>query len=122
MKTLTLKSIYDKTLKFSDHYREGQVEVEARGCDGNMLAGMLFSQEEIAKLRDALAEPVAPTLNTYFLIRQRKDNPLKLKVMFANTTSSKEFTSERAALEHQARMTRDHGNTFNFFVVKKEAK
>lgn len=122
MKTLTLKSIYDKTLKFSDHYREGQVEVEARGCDGNMLAGMLFSQEEIAKLRDALAEPVAQTLNTYFLIRQRKDNPLKLKVMFANTTSSKEFTSERAALEHQARMTRDHGNTFNFFVVKKEAK
>ena len=122
MKEVILKSVYDKTLRFSTHHREGQIEVEARGCDGNMLAGMLFSQEEIAKLRDALVEPVALTLNTYFLIRQRKDNPLKLKVMFANTTSSKEFTSERAVLEHQARMTRDHGNTFNFFVVKKEAK
>lgn len=122
MKSVTLKSVYDKTLKFSDHYKEGQIEVEARGCDGNMLSGMLFSQEEIAKLREALVEPVALTLNTYFLIRQRKDNPLKLKVMFANTTSSKEFTSERAAMEHQARMTRDHGNTFNFFVVKKEVK
>ena len=121
MKEVILKSVYDKTLKFNDHYREGQVEVEARGCDDNMLADMLFSREEIDKLREALVEPKL-SLDTYFLIRQRKDNPLKLKVMFANTSSSKEFTSERAALEHQSRMTRDHGMRFNFFVVKKEAK
>lgn len=121
MKEVILKSVYDKTLKFRAR-GSSEVEVEALNSNGNMLAGMLFSLEEINKLRDALVEPKAPTLDTYFLIRQRKDNPLKLKVMFANTTSSKEFTSERAAIEHQARMTRDHGHTFNFFVVKKEAK
>lgn len=120
MKEVTLKSVYGKTLQFRK-WGGDQVEVQACNSNGNMLAGMLISLEEIDKLRQALVEPKAPTLDTYFLIRQHKDT-LKLKVMFANTTSSKEFTSKRAALEHQARMTRDHGNTYNFFVVKKEAK
>lgn len=54
----------------------------------------------------------------FYLIRQRKDNPLKLKVMFANTTSAKLFTSRASADAHQKRMTDQHGIKFNFFVTE----
>lgn len=57
----------------------------------------------------------------FYLIRQRKDNPLKVKVMFANTSSAKLFTSRAKADAHQDRMTRQHGDKYTFFVVK-EAK
>lgn len=60
------------------------------------------------------------TLPEFYLIRQRKDNPLKLKVMYANDSSKKMFTTRRDADAHEARMTRQHGTKFNFFVVKKE--
>lgn len=62
-----------------------------------------------------------PDTGLFYLIRQRKDNPLKLKVVFANTSSAKMFTTRAAANDHKGRMDRQHGDKFKFFVVK-EAK
>lgn len=59
-----------------------------------------------------------PDAGLFYLIRQRKDNPLKLKVMFANTSSAKMFTSRASADQHQEHMTRQHGDKFKFFVTE----
>lgn len=59
-----------------------------------------------------------PTQDTYYLLRQRKDNPLKVKVMFANTSDSKHFLSRDEANAHQESMTRQHGTKYTFTVVK----
>lgn len=69
----------------------------------------------------AADQPVTVTdsdAGLFYLIRQRRDNPLKLKVMFANTASAKMFTSRASANEHKDRMDRQHGTKFKFFVVK----
>jgi hypothetical protein len=79
-----------------------------------------FETKDRKAIVDFLALPEEDT-GVFYLLRQRKDNPLKIKVMFANTSSAKLFTSRAAAVTHQERMTRQHGVKFTFTVVK-EAK
>lgn len=74
--------------------------------------------ENIEEVVAYLTPKAEPTQDTYYLIRQRKDNPLKVKVMFANTSDSKHFLSRSEADAHQERMTRQHGTTYKFFIVK----
>lgn len=75
---------------------------------------------QLQEVAEFFSEPAAE-IGRFFLIRQRKDNPLKFKIMFANHAEVKLFTSRAMADAHQVRMTEQHGHKFNFFVVK-EAK
>lgn len=87
----------------------------------NDQAQVRIRKEQQKELVDFLTQGSAkeePDSGLFYLIRQRRDNPLKLKVMFANTTSAKMFTSRASANEHKGRMDRQHGDKFKFFVVK----
>ena len=89
--------------------------------NGEVQVRFLKSQQEqiVEFLTQGQPEPVVQEdTGVFYLIRQRKDNPLKLKVMFANTSSAKLFTTRAAADAHQKRMTEQHGAKFTFFVVK----
>lgn len=54
----------------------------------------------------------------FYVLRERRDNPLKIKVLFSNNSSSKFFTSRAQADLHQKRMTEQHGIKFKFSVVE----
>lgn len=126
MKEVTIESIFGKTLRFRDYNsagdRVGAIDVVYRDDNGVYKGGMVFDKPQVDALRAALAIPTVPVLKEFYLIRQRKDNPLKLKVMYANTKARKTFFTRADADDHQARMTRDHGTIYNFFVVEKEVK
>lgn len=117
---ITIKSRYGKTMHFA---ADGEhTSVTLRDSDGEFMQNLMFNPAEMKLLTGFLAPaPVAPLVEEYYLIRQRKDDSLRLKVMFANNSTSKLFQSKRLADEHKVRMTSQHGEKYNFFVVKKEA-
>lgn len=79
-----------------------------------------LSDEHQARIADFFAEeaPVQEELGPFYLLRQRKDNPLKIKVMYAGTASARLFTTRAKADEAHKRMTDQHGSKFTFTVVK----
>lgn len=122
MKSVAIKSIYGKTLAFKDYTgtsHSGAVEVTARDDTGAHKMGMVFSKEQIDSLREALKEPVAEK-GVYFLLRQRVGDDLKIKVCYASSASTKEFTSLEEAQAAAKRQNENYGDKWTYFVAKKE--
>lgn len=117
-KELVITDNSNDTAKFiiSDISGKGYVSVNGE-------TQVRFEDEEMYAISKFFAQPQPEQeeVGLFFLLRQRKDNPLKIKVMFANSSSAKFFTTRKEADLHQERMTHQHGVKFNFFVVK-EAK
>lgn len=86
----------------------------------NKEAQVRFEEKDRKAVVEFLALP-EEDVGVFYVLRQRKDNPLKIKVIFAHTSSTKMFTSRAAAVAHQVRMTEQHGIKYKFTVVK-EAK
>lgn len=68
--------------------------------------------------KEPVCAEVDPDVGMFYLLRQRKDNPLKIKVMFAGVPHARFYTSRAKAEEGKRRMTDQHGTKFTFTVVK----
>lgn len=119
MLPVTLTSMYGKTMELRKHGFGENVSITLNDENGQFVQNLLMPKQQIDILREALTQPASGE-GEFYVMRQRKDDPLKLKVIFANSSEKKVFTSERLAVEHQERMTRQHGGKFIFFVVAKE--
>lgn len=131
MKDITIKSIFGKTLRFCDYMgdRPGAIEVVYRDNNGDYKGGMVFDKPQVDALREALAEPVSkPDAGIFFLMRQKKSNPAKVKVCFAPDgmdggvydSKNKEYRSRERADRACANMNRQHGAEWTYFIVEKE--
>lgn len=127
MQNVTIKSIYGKTLAFKPYTLDSArdaMEVTYRDGDGNFKGGMVFRKEQMAELREALALPVVAPVKAdagiFFLLRQKKANPVKVKVCWPGLKITKEFNS-RAKAEDVARRLNEDYPQWNYFVVEKEA-
>lgn len=90
----------------------GVVEVAVDG-DAKYSEGLNFFLREITPL-------VAEKVNKeFFLIRQKKDDPSKVKVCWAETTLTRTFT-DRAKAEACAVRQNANYPKWNYFVVEKE--
>lgn len=125
MKEVTIKSIYGKTLAFRPYNLNGTrdaVEVTYRDDDGNFKGGMIFREEVMAELRSALILPAEkePDTGTFFLLRQKKSKPSKVKVCFAPEHGAGKEYRTRSAAQSAAATLNERYTEWNYFVAKKE--
>lgn len=132
MKQTTITSIYGKTLAFKPYTmtdRNDAVEVTYREEGGAFKGGMVFDKGQIDALRAALAVPVSkPDEGIFFLMRQKKSNPSKVKVCFApdglrggvHDPKNKEYHSRERADRACANQNANYGDKWTYFVVEKE--
>jgi hypothetical protein len=121
-KQITLKSRFGKSLQFeSSNIVTGATSVTLRDSEGAFIQNILFNGSEMNLLAGYLApEPQAPSdKGVFFLLRQSKAKPSKVKVCFAESADSKEFTS-RARAEAAAKRQNANYPEWNYFVVEKE--
>lgn len=93
-------------------HASGVVQVAVDG-DSTHPGGLNFYTKEITPLA---AEKVS---KEFFLIRQKKDDPSKVKVCWAESSSTRVFTSRERA-EIVAKRQNENYPKWNYFVVEKE--
>lgn len=121
MKPITLKSVYGKTIKFeNDGLQSGRIQATVRDAQGEFVRNLLFTTAEIAKLTEALAGTKSDE-GVFFLLRQKKTKDTKIKVCWADSPISKEYTNRSKAEAAAARLNENYPE-WDYFVVEKEAK
>lgn len=104
-----------------DQHREGQGDVHT--C-------VLLEKEVAVQLRNHILElypvevspqvaDVLKDVGIFFLLRQKKSDPSKVKVCWAESTTSRMFTS-RARAEACAKRQNENYPNWKYFVVEKE--
>ena len=62
-------------------------------------------------------------MSEFYVLRQSRKNPLKIKVCFAGSEAERSYTGENAQRRAEylaADLERQHGEQFTYFVAKKE--
>lgn len=115
------------------HDKEGDfVKIKTSNTTGNTYISVnggdevRIRPEQMERFREFFAEPVeteavgVEMTGLFFLLRQKKDDPSKVKVCWAESTTSKLYTS-RVKAEWAAARQNSQYPKWNYFVVEKEA-
>lgn len=87
-------------------------------------------RQEVAEFLQVEKAPAKPDEGVFFLMRQKKSNPAKVKVCFAPDgleggvydSKNKEYHSRERADRACAKQNAKYGDKWNYFVVEKEGK
>lgn len=78
-------------------------------------------RQEVAEFLQVEKAPVKPDEGIFFMLRQKKSKPVKVKVCFPGQTHTKEYTSRSKAEEDAKRLCEQYPE-WNYFIVEKEGK
>ncbi len=107
------------TVNFSKTTQSGRVYVSVNGLHQvRLLAAEVESLVEFLK-PPAPVEDVLEDVGIFFLLRQKKSDPSKVKVCWAESTVSRMFTS-RGRAEACAKRQNENYPDWKYFVVEKE--
>lgn len=119
---LKIQSVYGKTIEFKQCSIDAdRTQVTVRDQDESFVRNMIFTPQEMKKLAEhfAPAVPEKSDKGVFFLLRQKKEKTKKVKVCFAESSMTREFTS-RARAEAAAKRQNENYPEWNYFIVEKE--